>query len=127
MNARAPSRGTLVRRKASKVPILDCIIPVRPEPDEGLTPLHLALTKGRMEMAELLADAGANVDAKDTSGWTLCHWAAANCKSETIHWLLVHEANLNVEDKEGCRPLHYATEFNCDETADLLRRLGAQE
>ena len=44
---------------------------------EGLTPIHIASRSGLLEMTRLLAQAGADVDAKATrDGTAPLHWAA---------------------------------------------------
>ena len=47
------------------------------------TPLHLVAILGHKEVAELLVDAGADVNAKDGGGWTPLHFAARH-KSYTV-------------------------------------------
>ena len=41
----------------------------------GFTPLHLAIYWNKIEIAKLLIDSGADVNAKDYKGDTLLHWA----------------------------------------------------
>ena len=48
---------------------------------DGSTPLHEAARSGRKEIAELLIDKGAEVNAKEDGGMTPLHPAAA-CRSQ---------------------------------------------
>lgn len=50
---------------------------VRAEDEEGWTPLHWAISKGKKDVAELLIARDADVNASDTDGWTPLHVAAS--------------------------------------------------
>ncbi|OCK80016.1 ankyrin, partial [Lepidopterella palustris CBS 459.81] len=43
---------------------------------DGITALHCAAGQGQRAVAELLINRGANVNTKDTYGWTALHWAS---------------------------------------------------
>lgn len=43
---------------------------------DGVTALHCAAGQGQRAVAELLIKRGANVNIKDTYGWTALHWAS---------------------------------------------------
>lgn len=53
----------------------------------------------RIEMAKLLLDAGARVNALDRDGWTLLQWAAEKGEKDLVKLLLEHAANVNVRSK----------------------------
>lgn len=64
--------------------------------DEGITALHNAVCAGRAEVVEfLVCEAGADVNAGDTDGWTPLH-CAASCGNVRLARLLVeHGAALH--------------------------------
>ena len=48
---------------------------------DGLTPLHLAASRGVKEMVQVLRDHGANADAKDEAGLTPLDYLRANAEA----------------------------------------------
>jgi RNA polymerase sigma factor (sigma-70 family) len=85
----------------------------------GITPLHLASGKGLARIAELLIDAGADLEARasgnDTEGGgTPLHWAAAQVglakdgdragNLEVVKLLVRRGANVNPEEDRGLTP-----------------------
>ena len=85
-------------------------------------PLLYAAEKGQKEIAELLITKGADVNAKDSQGWTLLQHAAINGHKEIAQLLIANGADVNAKDHNGETPLDYAD----DETADLLRKHGGK-
>jgi ankyrin repeat protein len=116
------------------------------------TALHFAASAGRKEVAELLIDNGADVNAKTKIGITPLATAGQRGKTETADLLRKHGgkygtilgaayggdieavkeflaagANVNVQDKKEKRtPLDYANKYNHTETADFLRKHGGK-
>ena len=82
---------------------------------------------GRLgEMRTLLA-VGADVNAKNTVGWTPLHLAARIGHTEAARLLLAAGADVNAKDKDGHTPLHGAAENGHTDVVNLLRAHGAKE
>eukprot|EP00117_Sycon_ciliatum_P021223 scpid19736/ scgid18665/ Transient receptor potential cation channel subfamily A member 1 homolog len=66
--------------------------------DQGRTPLHLAAIHKHHHIVNMLAEAGADVAARDCGRWTaLCHASRQGCEQSISH-LLDHGAPLNMLD-----------------------------
>ena len=90
----------------------------------GVTPLHDAAF-GHKEIAELLIDKGADVDAQDVNGWTPLHCAARNGHKEIAELLLAKGADVGVKNKAGFTPLHLAAYWDHTKIVKLLIAEGA--
>eukprot|EP00428_Durinskia_dybowskii_P019617 CAMPEP_0170217242 /NCGR_PEP_ID=MMETSP0116_2-20130129/8283_1 /TAXON_ID=400756 /ORGANISM="Durinskia baltica, Strain CSIRO CS-38" /LENGTH=1246 /DNA_ID=CAMNT_0010467869 /DNA_START=69 /DNA_END=3809 /DNA_ORIENTATION=+ len=77
------------------------------------------------EIVTMLLQAGAYMEARDHNGCTALMFAVANGDLICTRNLLTHQANVNVKDFEGHRPLDYAINFGHDEIVKLLRAEGA--
>jgi ankyrin repeat protein len=94
------------------------------------TALHAAAIRELIDIAELLIQYGANVDAPGLMGLTPLHEAANRGHVEFVELLLRHGANVNVEDYCHFRPLHLCTpgqDRRCPEVARLLLEHGAHQ
>ena len=101
---------------------------------EGTTPLHVAAECGRVEVAHVLLEYGANVRAENNKGRTPLHDAAdyerigrldsvedyASGKVEVVRVLLEHGANAGAQDNVGGTPLHLAAKYAEVEVIRLL-------
>ncbi len=76
--------------------------------DAALTPLHQAILRNRTEIAVLLLDAGASVDAPDRSARTPLHLAVERGNVALVQILLTRKAAPNERDRMGWTPLHHA-------------------
>jgi ankyrin repeat protein len=74
----------------------------------GWTILHWIAHDGRKDIVETLADAGANVNARDDSGATPLHRAVEMAAPGSIAVLLSHGADMRVADGQGRTVLHLA-------------------
>ncbi|WP_338405958.1 ankyrin repeat domain-containing protein [Wolbachia endosymbiont (group A) of Longitarsus flavicornis] len=94
---------------------------------QGYTPLHYAAWRGRLEIAELLVDKGASINAADasTAGEKPIHVAAENNSKSIIEFLISKGVNVDEADKNGWAPLHYAAKFDQLEVAKFLIEKGA--
>jgi ankyrin repeat protein len=106
----------------------------------GMTPLHYAARHNHIDVAELLLDAGAKLDAKEANGiWPLL-MAISNNNMPIAHFLIGKNALINDQDWYGRSPLweavnvrnlylHNATfEHNIDRAPvfDLIKELLAK-
>jgi hypothetical protein len=72
----------------------------------GSTPLHYTALNGLIEIARLLLQNGAEVNAKDSDGETPLHLAAFQGHVDILHLLVENGADLEAEDDGGWRALH---------------------
>jgi uncharacterized protein len=118
--------------------------PDSPNP-EGETALMLVVRTGQLGAAELLIDAGADVNAKERwAGQTALMWAGAQLQPAMVKLLLANGAEVNARStvrqwsrkvsseprpKElaqgGLTPLMFAARVGCVECAELLLDAGA--
>lgn len=81
-----------------------------------------ACRNGHTQVAELLLDRGADVNAKGILGGTGLHWAAINGHKKTVAFLLAHGADLAIRDaKFHSTAEGWAAEGGHDEIRDILR------
>lgn len=77
----------------------------KPNSDSPQTPLQIAASKGNLQMASILAAAGAQVDTKTETGRTALHFAAVGGYSDVVRFLIDKGADINVRDVHGVSPL----------------------
>ena len=93
--------------------------------DNGCTPLHYAVRHGRTNVAQLLIESGADVNAKHDYGKTPLHCAAEQGHTELAELLIARGADVNEKDKFDMTPLHWAAYDGQTEMAELLIARGA--
>jgi hypothetical protein len=74
----------------------------------GYTPLHYAAWKGRIEIARLLLQNGAEVNVRNNDGNTPLHWAAEQDDVDILHLLVENGVDLEAQNNDGWRALHSA-------------------
>ncbi|KAI9565330.1 Transient receptor potential channel pyrexia [Daphnia sinensis] len=98
------------------------------DPNTGVTPLHQAVTLGRLESTKLLLASGADLTAQDSEGGTPFHSCALKGQASTLKYLLsqpgAREA-VNLADSKGRMPLHKAAYRGSAECIQLLLKAGA--
>src|SRR5262245_18340837 len=94
--------------------------------ERRFTPLHVAAEIGNAEIAKLLLDAGAKLEARTVQGVSALHQAIGNNHVDVAELLLDAGANNEARNLGGQRPLHYAAARGHAEALALLLRYGAR-
>lgn len=76
--------------------------------EDGMTGLHWACDRGHEEVAELLLQRGALVNARDDAGQTAMHYAASCGHKQLVLLLLRHKADPSLTDDDGLTPKQVA-------------------
>lgn len=86
--------------------------------------LHYAASKGR-EIAEILLDMDADLEARDFWGNTPLHLAVCECNHAVVKLFIERGAEVNAKDREGNAPLHLAAQHCGKESVELMAKAGA--
>lgn len=89
------------------------------------SPLIMAARNRLTRVARQLIDAGVDLDALDSSGWTALKYASQFGQDEVAKALIEAGADLNLPDEEGWTPLIGAASRAAWSTMDLLIDAGA--
>jgi hypothetical protein len=69
-------------------------------------PIHdAAKVNDTATLAALLKAQPSLINTPDANGWTPLHWAASEGRKEAVKLLLANGAEVNIQDKKGCRPV----------------------
>lgn len=92
----------------------------------GQTALHLAASRGQIDLLELLLRSKASVRALDEQKRTPLHWAAQHSCPDMARLLLQHSAAVDPLDQDGRTPLLLACQNpSSSTTAQQLLHYGA--
>ena len=75
-------------------------------PPERISPILLATTRDDTRMAQLLVEAGANIDLELSRGFSPIIIAISLAHKEMVQYLIEQKANLQVTSKYGDWPSH---------------------
>jgi cytohesin len=78
-------------------------------------------TSGNVALAEVLLELGAEVDARDETGWTPLHDAARSGNQALVELLLKHRADPSAKTTSGETPADVAQEMKHPEIAQMLK------
>ncbi len=78
------------------------------ENNNGWTPLHMAAWNGRVEIARMLIDAGANVNVQNEWSNTPLHWAASRGQVKIVRMLIDAGARKDIQNNKGQIPFDLA-------------------
>jgi len=76
-------------------------------PRDGLTPLALCAKSGNVEMCELFAKKGIDLNTTDEKGWTPLMYAAVAGHEAVVKCLCENECSVNAVDKNGRSVVHH--------------------
>ncbi|MHC4587436.1 MAG: ankyrin repeat domain-containing protein [Planctomycetota bacterium] len=92
---------------------------------EALEALHRAAVDGEIEQVKLLISEGADVNAKNSAGWTPLQYAASRGHREIVELLLAHDADVDIGGEDNMTAAEYAMQNNHTEILQLLISKGA--
>uniref|UniRef100_A0A8D8SAP2 Poly [ADP-ribose] polymerase n=1 Tax=Cacopsylla melanoneura TaxID=428564 RepID=A0A8D8SAP2_9HEMI len=118
----AAKKGNLARvTKLLTVENINC----RDAQGRNSTPLHLAAGYNNVDVAELLLEKGADVNAQDKGGLIPLHNASSYGHLDIAALLIKHKTVVNATDKWGFTPLHEAAQKGRTQLSALLLAHGA--
>ncbi|HSG28931.1 MAG TPA: ankyrin repeat domain-containing protein [Candidatus Krumholzibacterium sp.] len=88
-------------------------------------PIHYAATVGNVEIARLLIEAGAQVDAGDSDNSTALGVAGMRRHVDMVNFLLEQGANVNHRDRKADTPMSFACYRGNEAVIDILLEAGA--
>ena len=91
----------------------------------GRPALQVAVRYGHFDIARLLLDANAGVNARDADGWTALHHAAQGGDSEMLRLLIARGADIGAADPYRYHALHLAARDGYDAACEILVEAGA--
>ena len=91
----------------------------------GAVSLHLAIVSNEIDIAKLLIDYGADINAQDDEGNSVLSVAARNENHEGLRLLLANRALSELKDQNGVTPLQFAVGYNMKKNVDILIKNGA--
>lgn len=93
---------------------------------EGLTPLHLAVLRGHKDLARMLLDAGADINAMDIkSGQSPLMHAVESNNADMVRFLIESGCDVNSQSYSGNTALHGACGRGQVDTVRMLLKSGA--
>lgn len=99
----------------------------QPHSKSNSTALMMAASKGHTQTVQVLLDAGAKGDAKNTWGQTPLMMAASGGRTQTIELLLEAQVRVDEKDKQDHTALMAANQNGHIYIAQLLMQAGARE
>jgi ankyrin repeat protein len=88
---------------------------------QRVMPLNSAVAGGHTEIARMLLERGADVNARQAGDFAPLHGAAQNGQMEMVELLLAFGADKGAQSAKGQTPRSIALENGHDEVANLLR------
>jgi ankyrin repeat protein len=82
---------------------------------------------GHTNVVKVLLSHGAEINARETNGWTPLHLVAYWNRTNLVEFLIANKADVNAEDNHGGTPLRLAVRKRHEEIAASLRQHGGHE
>ena len=93
--------------------------------ERGNVALHVAASRGALDLIALLLRKGANIDTQDMFGNTPLLYAVDKNQVDAADLLIRNGASVHITDFRGNSPLHSAATQNNKEICEMLLRQGA--
>ena len=93
---------------------------VQAKTDKNVTPLMLAVMEDHLDIAALLLDRGADINATDFEGSTALHWAVGDRNEKAARLLLERGADWTLKDSAGLMPYDKARQYGCEGIVSAL-------
>jgi ankyrin repeat protein len=74
-----------------------------------MSELATAAARGDLNRVRSIVNRGAFIDSRTTNGWTALHHAVFNQMEHVVRFLVEKQANCNISNNEGHKPLHIAS------------------
>ncbi|MCP4570842.1 MAG: hypothetical protein GY838_00675 [bacterium] len=100
--------------------------PGEAEPQAGFTPLHLCVYLGQLDLAPLLVEAGADLDARNPMGLSPLDLAVFVGNDQAVSFFVAQGAGLEGDGQSGPRPLAFAAGRGHAGIVELLLEGGAR-
>jgi len=91
--------------------VVTCPDGVRAKGGYYSTPLHAAIAKGNLNIAQVLLEHHADVSAFNGDGITPLHWASRRGHCDAVQLLLKYRADINIQDETGETSLKLASRY----------------
>ncbi|KAH9055858.1 ankyrin repeat-containing domain protein [Lactarius deliciosus] len=105
--------------------LLDCGADANPQDKLGQAPLHFAVLRVHLEVARILLEHNAEVNARTGDGHTSLMMASIS-GSDAVRFLLDHNADAHVRNNKGDTALHFAARFGQLEASRILLERNAE-
>ncbi|RKP52851.1 ankyrin repeat domain-containing protein [Trinickia fusca] len=93
---------------------------------KGWAPLHYAAANGHDDIAQLLLDRSAYIDAASPNGTTPLMMAARGNHASTIKLLLAAGADASLKNQLGLTALDFAKQYHAKDATDVLEAVAAE-
>jgi ankyrin repeat protein len=105
--------------------ILDNGGEVNAQANDGITPLHGAVWRGRTELLRFLLERGADPNLRNGEGQTPLYLVNGDSARQIAELLIANGARVDIKDNENSTPLHNVAATGSVATAELLLSKGA--
>ncbi len=105
--------------------ILDNGAAVNAQANDGITPLHGAVSRGRLELVRFLLARGADPNLRNAEGYTPLFLVNGENDLQIAELLIDHGAQVNIRDNENGTPLHMISSNGSVTAAELFISKGA--
>ncbi|KAL7060760.1 hypothetical protein AAHC03_010143 [Spirometra sp. Aus1] len=87
--------------------------------------IHYAVSRGHLQMIDLLVSRGADINQRNVQGYTPLHLAITHSQTAALLHLISLGSNVELADEKGVQPIHLACELNDAESLKKLLHTSA--